>query len=132
MSERPEFLAMSRTPDAAAHARAYAAWTRAIYQRVGPLVWTVLAHAGADPALLEFSATIERERRIGNTHMVTALRQRHGLPATITAQAAIDSVWVLTAPDTADRLLRRCGWSATAYETWLGDHLVLALHLAET
>lgn len=129
MSSRPEFLAMSRTPDAAAHARAYAAWTRAIYERVGPLVWTVLEHSGADPALLDFAATIETERRTGNTHMVTALRERHGLPAGLTPQTAVDSVWVLTAPDLADRLMRRCGWSATAYETWLGDHLILALRL---
>lgn len=127
MSERPEFLAMRETSDAAAHARAYAAWSRAIYQRVGPLLSAVLAHTGADPALAEFAATIERERRTGNTHMVTALRERHGLPTGLTPQSAIDTVWVLTAPETADRLLRRCGWSAEAYETWLGDHLVLAL-----
>ncbi len=127
MSERPEFLAMSAAPDAAAHARAYAAWTRAIYERVGPLVWAVLAHAGADPALTTFAETIERERRTGNTHMVTTLRARHGLPAGLTPERAIDAVWVLTAPETADRLLRRGGWSPAAYEAWLGDHLVLAL-----
>ncbi|WP_067829684.1 TetR/AcrR family transcriptional regulator [Nocardia inohanensis] len=132
MSERPEFLAMSRTPDGAAHARAYAAWTRAIYERVGPLLWTVLAHAGADPALEAFAATIETERRTGNTHMVTALEARHGLRPGLTPQTAIDSVWVLTAPETADRLMRRRKWSAAAYETWLGDHLVLALGISDS
>ncbi|MBO0852826.1 MAG: TetR/AcrR family transcriptional regulator [Nocardia sp.] len=127
MSERPEFLAMRDTPDAAAHARAYAAWTRAIYERVGPLLSAVLAHTGADPALAEFAATIEHERRTGNTHVVTAVLDRHGLPEGLTPQTVIDAVWTLTSPETADRLMRRCGWSAAAYETWMGDHLALIL-----
>lgn len=127
MSQRPEFLAMRDSSDAATHARLYAAWSAAIYERVGPLLATVLTHAGADPALSAFAATIEGERRTGNTHLVRALAERHGLPPGLSQERAVDMVWALTAPEVADRLLRRRAWTAQQYERWLGDHLALSL-----
>lgn len=127
MSQRPEFLALRQSPDAATHVRLYAALARGLYERVGPLLATVLDHAGADQGLADFVATIERERRTGNSHMVTALAERHGLPAGVDLETVVDRVWVLTAPELADRLLRRCGWHPDAYQAWLGDHLVLAV-----
>lgn len=126
MSRRPEFLALHDSPDAASHARLYAALARHIAERVGPLLATVLDHAGADPALADFVATIERERRTGNGHMVAALAQRHGLPDGVGIEEVVDQVWVLTAPDLADRLIRRRGWSPDAYEAWLATHLAVA------
>lgn len=126
MSQRPEFLALHDSPDAASHARLYAALARHIAERVGPLLATVLDHAGADPALAEFVATIERERLTGNGHMVAALAQRHGLPDGVSVDEVVDQVWVLTAPDLADRLIRRRGWSPDAYEAWLATHLEVA------
>lgn len=127
MSERPEFLALRTSRSPRAHAASYAALSRHIYERVGPLLANVLDNAGADPALSAFVATIEAERRTGNSHMVRALAERHGLPRGISADEVVDRVWVLTAPDVADRLVRRRGWTADAYERWLADHLALAL-----
>jgi len=126
MSQRPAFRAMTDAPDARTFVTAYATWSRQIYEGVGPLLGTLLAHGG-DTTLESFVATIEQERRTGNTHMVTALRRAHGLPKGLKTTRAIDSVWTLTAPEIADRLVRRCGWSPRTYEGWLAAQLIAAL-----
>ncbi len=128
MSQRPAFRAMNDAQDARTFVTAYARWSRQIYEGVGPLLGTLLAHgSGGDATLESFVATIEQERRTGNTHTVTALRRAHGLPRGMTTARAIDSVWTLTAPEIADRLVRRRGWSLREYERWLAAHLLVAL-----
>ncbi|HEY7008606.1 MAG TPA: hypothetical protein VH395_06690 [Jatrophihabitantaceae bacterium] len=104
--------------------RAYSALSGLILRRVGPFLGAILADgAGPDPELREFLATIERERRIGNTGIVTHIRDRFGLPHGLTLDRAIDHVWTLTASEIADRLIRRCGSTVDAYESWLSDQL---------
>jgi AcrR family transcriptional regulator len=128
MSERPAFVAMRESADAAGFLRAYAAWSRGIYERVGPLLSVLLFDGvGDDATLRDLAATIERERRTGNGHAVDLLRRTHGLRRGLTRERAVDAVWTLTAPEVADRLVRRCGWSGTAYERWLASQLVAAL-----
>ena len=81
MQDRPEFQAMSQAPDREAFVRAYAALCATIYERVGPLLGVILAQgAGGDAGLQEFVATIDRERRAGNTNALVALDRAHGLP----------------------------------------------------
>jgi hypothetical protein len=67
------------------------------------------------------------ERRIGNTNLVRFIAERFGLPPGLAIEQAVDMVWALTAFELADRLVRRCGWSLSAYERWLGDLLVTSL-----
>lgn len=126
MSDRPEFRAMTEAPDLDSWARAYAAWCSAISQRVGPLLAALLAHGpGGDPVLEELVATMESERRTGNGHALRGLRERGLLESR--SPRAVDSVWVLTAPEVYDRLVHRRGWSVAAYETWLATQLRTAL-----
>ena len=40
---------------------------------------------------------------------------------------ATDLLWTLNHPDTWYLLIRGCGWSADAYEQWVGDTLVAQL-----
>jgi AcrR family transcriptional regulator len=81
MQDRPEFRAMSDAPDREAFVRAYAALCATIYERVGPLLGVILAQgAGGDTGLQEFVATIDSERRAGNTNALNALEAAHGLP----------------------------------------------------
>ncbi|WP_109474038.1 TetR/AcrR family transcriptional regulator [Ornithinimicrobium cavernae] len=124
MSERPEFLAMTEAPDRATMLAAYAAHSRRIMVGVGPLL-AQLIYAGpaSDRVIADLVSTMDAERRTGNTHMVTALRERHGLPDGTSLEDAVDVVWTLTSPEVADRLLRRCGWSAARYEQWLARSL---------
>jgi len=131
MSERPQFLAMRDSPDRAAFMRAYAGVSRMIFEHVGPLLGVLLeGGAGGDATLRAFVATIEEERRTGNGHALDALEAAHGLPSPPGRAALHDMVWTLTAPEVADRLIRRCGWAPDDYERWLGDQLVAALSTA--
>ncbi|WP_267489699.1 hypothetical protein [Enemella dayhoffiae] len=33
-------------------------------------------------------------------------------------------MWTLNAPEVHDRLVRRCGWTAAAYQAWLEQQLL--------
>jgi AcrR family transcriptional regulator len=125
MQDRPEFRAMSEAPDRESFVRAYAALCATIYERVGPLLGVILAQgAGGDSGLQEFVATIDRERRVGNTNALNALERAHGLPSELDRERFIDIVWALTAPEMYDRFVRRSGWTHRMYAGWLAEALV--------
>ncbi|WP_236795256.1 TetR/AcrR family transcriptional regulator [Amycolatopsis sp. GM8] len=127
MSERPEFRRVTGATDVTSYAAAYAAWVRVIYDRVGPLLGVLLAHGpGGDPVLANFVATIDSERRHGNTNSLRGVAERGQLPSH-QFDGAVDAVWTLTAPEVYDRLVRRCGWASAAYERWLTTQLGAAL-----
>jgi len=125
MQDRAEFRAMSAAPDREAFVRAYAALCATIYERVGPLLGVLLAQgAGGDIGLQEFVATIDRERRVGNTNALNALDAAHGIPPHLDRERFIDMVWTVTAPEIYDRFVRRCGWTHAMYAAWLAEALV--------
>jgi AcrR family transcriptional regulator len=128
MSERPEFRAVVDAADIDSWAAAYAARSRTIMVRVGPLLAVLLAHGpGGDPVLEEFVTKVDGERRVGNRYALAGLVQRGVLPSGRKLDRMVDAIWVLTAPEVWDRLVRRAGWSASAYETWLIRQLRTAL-----
>jgi AcrR family transcriptional regulator len=125
MIERPEFVAITAATDPTAMLRAYAAFSRHIGERVGPLLAVLLASADDDGRT--FAATIDGERLRGNGTMVSNLAKRFGLPKGMTRQRATDIAWALTAPELFDRLVRQRGWTLDEYERWLGDAMIAAL-----
>ena len=128
MAQRPSFQAVLDAADATSALNCYAAFSRGMYDRAGGLLRVLLAQAAADPELVQFAATIDSERRTGNTIVVRHLATTFGLPESLTEARAIDIVWTLTAPEVADRLIGRCQWSSDDYETWLAR--TLCHHLA--
>jgi len=48
----------------------------------------------------------------------------------MTRRRAIDSFWVLTAPELYDRLVRQRGWTPDDYEHWLASAMIAALGAA--
>jgi len=128
MSQRPEFQAVVDAPGPAAYARAYAAWCRQIWDRVGALLGVIVTHGpGNDVVLEEFVSTIDRERRIGNARSLQGLAERGALPPGRALDELVDAVWTLTSPEVYDRLVRRSGWKSAAYEAWLTAQLAAAL-----
>jgi AcrR family transcriptional regulator len=126
--DRPEFARVLAQRSAAATLRAYAGVSRLIYERIGPLIGVVLTEgAGADAELAAFLATVDAERRVGNTGVVRHVADRFGLGEGVGVEEAVDHVWTITSADNAYRLVQRCGWSLDAYERWLADGLVSGL-----
>ena len=99
-----------------------------MYSRIGPILGALLADGpGADADLKAFMDTIETERRVGNTSIVEHIDAKFGLPAQLSAEGAVDILWVATSFDLADRLVRRCGWSLDAYEQWVAEIVITSL-----
>ena len=125
MNDRREFRALAEAPDGASLLRAYAALSRIIAERVGPLLAVLLTNSDDD--VRAFAATVDDERLRGNGTMVGQLARRFGLPPGLSRQRAIDIVWTLTSPEVFDRLTRQRSWTAREYERWLGEAMVAAL-----
>ena len=66
----------------------------------------------------------------GTTITVNDLSRRFGLPSGMTRRRAIDTIWVLTAPELYDRLVRQRGWTPDDYEQWLASAMIAALGAA--
>lgn len=125
MNDRPEMIHVRTRDDASETLRAYAAFARMLIARAGPLLGVVLAEgAGSDAELSAFLATVDAERRLGNTGVVRHIEQRFGLGDGVDPERAVDLVWTLTSPEIADRLIRRRGWSEDDYQRWLAEALV--------
>jgi hypothetical protein len=57
----------------------------------------------------------------------TTSRPRFGLRPGLTEAEAADILWALTAPEPADRFIRRRGWTLDRYEHWLAHAMADAL-----
>lgn len=128
MSERPVVRAMLAADDGRECLRLYARMGRELGERTLPLVAILLARAaGGDPDLRAFADTIERERSNGTRATAEHVAGRFGLRPGLDAASAADVLWTLTAPDVADRLVRRRGWGWDRFEAWLGEAMADAL-----
>ena len=94
-------------------------------ERVGPLMAVVDAAAVSEPAIAELQRGIDRARRAGLAEFVDALSARG--PLAVDRAVAVDTVWALASSDLQQLLMRRRGWSRTAYATWLAESLARIL-----
>ena len=60
-----------------------------------------------------------------------ACAERSPLLRGLSVERAIDIVWSFNGHDLYLNLVEGCGWSPSAYETWLGDSLALLLFGAD-
>jgi len=94
-------------------------------ERVGPLMTVVDAAAVSEPAIAELQHGIDRARGAGLAEFVDALSARG--PLAVDRAVAVDTVWALASSDLQQLLMRRRGWSRTAYTTWLAESLARIL-----
>jgi AcrR family transcriptional regulator len=128
IGERPEFRAILEAATGRECLARYAAMGRVLGERLSPLLTTLLSQAATgDPDLSAFAATIEGERAVGTRNAATHVARRFGLRDGLDVDAAADVLWALTAPDLADRLVRRREWGWDRFERWLGTAMADAL-----
>lgn len=123
LAERPAFRRMFETDDAGTFIDHYASWCRIVYDRVGPLLGAVTQPGVGGDGADEFMNQVEDERRRGTAGAIGAFAERFGLKVGLSLEHAVDAVWALNSPEVYDRLVRRCGWTANAYEEWLAKLL---------
>lgn len=116
VGRRPVFAEIAAAPDARSCLAVYAHLGRQMFARVGPLITGVVVEGpGRDRALRAFLDTIEGERGRGTAAMARHVAGRFGLRPGLTEAEAADVLWTLTAPELADRFVRRRGWSLDRY-----------------
>jgi AcrR family transcriptional regulator len=128
VAERPALQALVADPDPRGKLARYAALGRAMSERAGPLVSSLLAAARAgEPELRAFAATIDRERLAGATALAAHLAEHGALAPGLAVERARDLIWLHTAPDTYRLLVLERGWALDEYERWLATSLAAAL-----
>jgi AcrR family transcriptional regulator len=128
VAERPALQALVADPDPRGKLARYAALGRAMSERAGPLVSSLLAAARAgEPELRAFAATIDRERLAGAAALAAHLAERGALAPGLAVERARDLIWLHTAPDTYRLLVLERGWALDEYERWLATSLAAAL-----
>lgn len=125
MAERPAARAMRAAVDGRECLALYAGTARAVGERTHPLLRVLLT--ADDPDLRAFAETVEEERAMGTRAVAGLVAQRFGLRDDLDVEDAAAVLWALTAPDLADRLVRRRGWGWDRFESWLGPTMADAL-----
>ena len=128
LAQRPAFRELLAETDPQQAVERYAAISRDLIARVGPLAAALLSAArDADPELAGLAATISRERLAGATAFTDHVAGLGALSPRLTHEQARDVVWTLISPEVYRLLVLDRGWSAGMYEQWLGDSLLAAL-----
>ena len=128
VAERPALRALAADPDPRGKLARYAALSRAMAERAGPLTSVLLAAARAgEPDLQTFAATIDRERLAGATALATHLAEGGALAPGLSVERARDLIWLHTAPDTYRLLVLERGWPLDEFERWFAASLAAAL-----
>jgi AcrR family transcriptional regulator len=95
--------------------------------RVSPLHLVVRQGAAADPSLAGLLAELDDARLERMTHNARNLVALEGARAGLTVEAAAEVLWLYTAPEWYEKLVRVRGWSVRAYAEFVGDALAAAL-----
>jgi AcrR family transcriptional regulator len=124
LAVRPAFRAFATETDPYRAVERYAAISRDLISRVGPLAAALLAaghSAGGDVAAL--AETIGRERLEGATAVSGHLADLGGLAPGVSREEARDMIWTLISPEVYRMLVVERGWSDLGYERWLAQAL---------
>jgi AcrR family transcriptional regulator len=125
ISERAAARSVADEPDARRRAELDAALSRAVIERVAPIVRVAAEAAASDP---EMAATMEAVKTARRQEMPTAagiLAGPEGLRGDPEEAAA--TLYVLYSPQVADMLMGDYGWTAERYEHWLARMLLNAV-----
>ena len=128
LATRPAFRALASETDSYRVVERYAAISRDLIARVGPLAAVLLAagHSGnGDVAAL--AETIGRARFAGATAVSEHLTDLGALAPGVSKEQARDVIWTLISPGVYRMLVAERGWSDASYELWLARSLQAAL-----
>lgn len=123
--ELPEALAVRDETDRHRQVRLLARYLAATSARVGPVFEIMRTAASVEPQMAAIYAEMQGYRRRNMGQAIRWLAARGSLRVDL--ERAIDTLWVLAAPDVARLLCQGRGWSTDDYATWLEDTLIRAL-----
>lgn len=125
VTEQPEALAIAAEPDPRRRAELDASMSRAITERVAPIVRVASEAAASDPELAAMMDAVKAARRKEMLDSAEILAGADGLR--VGRKEAAATLFVLYSPAVADMLMGDHGWSAKRYEKWLAHMLSAAV-----
>lgn len=128
--ERPEVRAVRAEPDLARRFMMQARISTATARRMTPFVNAVHASSGADDAVAEMLAEMDRQRYEGIGVMAAEAAASGQL--SVSEQECRDLVWATTDGLLWQRLVQVRGWTDDQYADWLGRMWVSSLVAART
>src|SRR5215468_852077 len=123
VTERPWYRQLLQADDPHQLVRAGARQSRVTKDRAGDLMRIIRHAAATEPALAGLWDRIETEFRAVLGGLAERLAALGSLAPGVGVTRATDLLWTLNHPDTWYLLVRQCGWTADAYEQWVGDTL---------
>ena len=122
VADRPEFQSLASDAPLAERIRWAAHYASVIHRRSAPVIDLVASVAGADPAVAELHASLERQLR--ETAALLALTLPAGaVRAGLDETEVVDLIYAYSHPRTWTTLVDGCGWTDERYATWLEDVL---------
>jgi AcrR family transcriptional regulator len=121
--DRDAMRAVLGETDASALLRAWGAVTATIDARTARLHQALEIAAGTDAEARQLAERFERQRLDGARRIVDRLMSLDALRSGLTRAEAVDLAWLSTDPVLFDRLVRVRRWSASRFETWMGENL---------
>ena len=123
--ERPEVVAIRSEPDLAKRLALHAALSTKTARRITPLLLSMQAAAGAEPAAAEMLAEVGRQRLAGMTVMANEAAQTGQLA--VPEEQCRDFLWSMTDGTLWHRLVVERGWPEEQYVDWLATLWVSVL-----
>jgi len=127
VAERTWYRQLLQGDDPVLLIRAAAHQSRAVKERAGDLMRIIRQAAVTEPALADLWDRIETEFRAVLGGFAVRLDALGSLAPGVDVTRATDLLWTINHPDTWHLLVRRCGWTASRYEQWVGDTLTAQL-----
>src|SRR5215471_958804 len=123
VTDRPWYRQLLQGDDPQLLVRTAARQSRVTKERAGDVLRIIHQAAVTEPALAELWDRIETEFRAVLAGIAERLDALGSLAPGVGVTRATDLLWTLNHPDTWYLLVRQCGWTADAYEQWVGDTL---------
>jgi AcrR family transcriptional regulator len=117
--ERPEVQAVRAEADPVTLIRAFARIGRDFMVRSSAIMHVLATAAQVDSDAAQLMEHIRRQRRTGQSRIVTALSARDALDPQLEFSEAVDITYAALSPDVHRILTVECGWTAEQYEHWL-------------
>lgn len=108
------------------HVRLFTKDIAALLAEVSP-IFDVVASARREPKIGELYQRMQRARLDNMRTMVGWLRDKGGLRAGLSVDAAAETVWALASPELFRMLTESAGWSKERFARWLTEMLEAAL-----
>jgi AcrR family transcriptional regulator len=128
--DRPWFREALATKTAADHLKKHVHGTRAVLERVAPIMKMVEAAAATDATIADLWPDQENPRLIVQTAAATSLLSKPGARQDVTIEHAADVLFGLLGPELYLLLVNDRQWSSAAWETWM--HRTLLPQLCES